>query len=277
MTFLDGIKKYGTGMVNPSAFNRIINDWGQDEWLYRYLRKGPEITETVQEKLSMLRVITDDEFAYTDRIDLTGKKTLNSIPPNNLITMCTNIMGVSSTSAMPNSARYFMYPYNNQIMVNGIFYPAMAHLLGIAFKLKYKNNDCYEDGTISDWLNAHVLFSDQKPVLRKNPWRKPTDERLYYEIMAEHFVLTNDTDSEGYRMRLDYIRKPRRIFFNTENGGNPNLEQEGVPDYTGGSTGTPGSVNCELSQDIRMEIVNIAIRTFVERIKDPRYQSYINE
>jgi len=273
LAFLDGIKKYGTGTVDAPTFNRIINEWGQDEWIRKTLRKGPEITEEIQEKLSMLRVITDDEFTYTERIDLTLKYVLNSIPSNQFVTSHTNIMGVNGGVPSPYTGGYFMYPYGAPIIVNGIKYPAMERLLGLSFKLRYKNNECYDDDTISDWLNAHVLYSDQKSILRKNPWRKPTDERLYYEILGEHIVLTNDTDSIGYRVRLDYIRKPRAIFFNTNNT-DPREEQDGVPDYTGTVS---GSVNCELSSDLRMEIVEIAVRTFIERIKDPRYQTFINE
>jgi len=274
MTFLDGIKKYGTGIVTPRAFNRIINDWGQDEWMQHYLRRGPEITEQIQEKLAMLRVITDDVFAFTEHINFSNKYVLNAIPANNRVVGYTNIGGSSGVKPLPDNSKYFMIPIGSPITVNKVKYPDMIRLLGIAFKLKYKNNECYPDDSISDWLNAHVLYSDQKSILRKNPWRKPTDERLYYELMSDNIILTNDTDSEGYSMRLDYIRSPRKIFFNVNNNGNPKLEQTDIPDYTGV---TVGSINCELPQDIRMEIVNIAIRTFVERIKDPRYQSYINE
>jgi len=274
IAFLDGIKKYGTGIVDPNAFNRIINEWGQDEWVKSIIRKGPEITEEIQEKLSSIRVITDDVFAYSYRIDLTDKKTLASIPSNEFVSTYTNIMGVSGNSAMPKSDKYFMYPLGNKVVINEVEYPAMIRLLGVSFKLLYKNNDCHKDGEISNWLNAHVLYSDQRSILKKNPYRKPTDERLYYEILRENFVLTNDTESKGYRLRLDYLRKPRVIFFNTNNTS-PEEEQVGVPDYSG--TITSGSINCEFPQDLRMEIVNVAVRTFIERIKDPRYQTFINE
>jgi hypothetical protein len=272
MSFLDGIKKYGTGSVNPEAFNRIINDWGQDEWIRRTVRKGPEITQEIQDKLSVLRVITDGVYTYSEHIDLSSQYVLKPIPANDKVVSFTNIKGVSSPNAFPLSDKYFSYPMGAPITVNGVKYPPYLRLLGVAFKLEYVDNVCGLTG-ISDWLDAKVLRSDQKSVITKNPFRKPTDDRLYYEIINENFVLTNNTKSEGYSMRLDYLKYPRRIFFNT-NDTNPREEQTGIPDYTGT---TPGSVNCELPNNIKQEIVDLAVMVFIERVKDPRYQTFINE
>jgi len=276
MSFLDGIKKYGTGSVNPEAFNRIINDWGQDEWIRRTVRKGPEIVQEIQDKLSMLRVITDGKYHYSKNIDLSDKYVLKPIPSNSNITSMTNIHGEVVTNILPNDDKYFPYPVGAPIIVNGVEYPPYLRLLDISFKIDYVDNICDLEG-ISDWLSANILYSDSKTILRSNPFRKPTDDRLYYELINENIVLTTDTPSKGVSIKLDYLKYPRKIFFNKENGGDPYLEQTSIPDYTGGSTGTPGSVNCELPNNIKQEIVDMAVKVFIERVRDPRYQSFINE
>ena len=274
MSFLDGIKKYGTGSVNPAAFNRIINDWGQDEWIRRTVRKGPEIVQELQDKLSMLRVVTDGEYHYSKQIDLLNKYVLKPIPSNTLITSMTNINGTVVSNVLPKNNKYFPYPVGAPIIVNGVEYPPYLRLLSVSFKLDYVDNVCDLEG-ISPWLMANILRSDSKSVIQNNPFRKPKDDRLYYEIINENIVLTTGTPSKGYSMRLDYLKYPRKIFFNTNNGGDPKEEQTGVPDYDGATT--EGSVNCELPNNIKQEIVDLAVMVFIERVKDPRYQTFINE
>ena len=274
-SFLDGIKKYGTGSVNPKAFNRIINDWGQDLWVKHNLRRGIEITQEMQDKLSALRVITDGLFPYYTSIDLSLGKPLLPIACNERVIYYVDKWGVGHTSVVPDTDSYFKYPLDYQMILSDnveIIYPPYLRLLNVAFKIEYVNNICKFTG-VSEWLDANINKSDNKTVKSKNPYRKATDDRLYYEIMGDHIILETGTESKGHSMRLDYIRHPRRIFFNIINNG-PDEEQKGVPDFTGG---TSGSVNCELPGDLRQEIVDIAVRTFIERVQDPRYQTYINE
>ena len=271
-SFLDGVKKYGTGAINPKAFNRIINDWGQDLWIKENVRHGVELTQDLQDRLSVLRVLTDDVYAYSKRIDLESKTVLSSIPPNQML-VSYRYKGGTSTTPIPLNYEYFKYPLSHELTVDGVEYPEYLRLNSVSFKLRYVNNECDLEG-ISEWLDANVLRSDNKSVFTKNPFRKAKDDRLYYEILNEHIVLTTNTESKGYRMRLDYLRYPRRIFLNENNGGNLNMEQAGIPSYSGT---VQGSVNCEMPNTLRQEIIDIAVRTYIERVKDPRYQTYINE
>ena len=278
-SFLDGIKKYGTGAVNPEAFNRIINDWGQDQWIKENVRKGSEITQDVIDRLSVLRVITDGVYAFSRRIDLSDKYILDPIFSNEFLTSFKYKSASSSTLIIPKVDNYFKYPLSHELtVVNGgnkeYIYPPYLHLLSVQFKIEYINNECGLKG-ISVWKDADILRSDNRAVLKQNPFRKPKDDRLYYEILNEHIVLTTGTESKGREMNLDYLRHPRKIFFNVKNGGNVHLEQEGIPDYSG--TIDNGSVNCELPNDLRQEIVETAVRTYIERVQDPRYQTIINE
>ncbi len=276
MSFLDGIKKYGTGAVDPDAFNRIINDWGQDQWIKENMRHGIELTQDLIDRLSVLRVITDGVYSYSKRIDLDSKYPLLPLPANDKVTSFQYLSAAPLLVAVPQSDKYFKYPLSHSLEISAgtkVWYPPYLRLLSVAFKIEYVNNICGLTG-ISNWLDAKILRSDNKAVNYKNPFRKPKDDRLYYEIINEHFVLTTGTESKGDSMRLDYLRYPRRIYFNKVNNNNPDLEQTGEPVY---DTSVSGSVNCELPNDLRQEVVDIAVRTYVERVKDPRYQSFINE
>lgn len=274
--FLDGIKKYGTGAVDPNAFNRIINDWGQHQWIKENIRHGIELTQDLIDRLSVLRVVTDGEYMFSRNIDLDSKYVLHPIVPNSEVIWFQYLTKNGLTNALPNSDKYFKYPLSHSLELTGgtkVWYPPYLRLLNVSFKIEYIENECKKTG-VSEWLDAKIMRSDNKTVIWKNVFRKPNDSRLYYEIINEHIVLSTGTKSKGHSMKLEYLRYPNNIYFNTNNGGNLELEQTGIPDYTGT---TQGSVNCELPNYLRQEVVDMAVRTFVERVKDPRYQSYINE
>ena len=112
------------------------------------------------------------------------------------------------------------------------------------------------------------MRSDNKIPILKSPYRKPKDSRLYYEVFNRVIHLITGTPSYGVAMNLEYLRWPVNIFFDE-------LNQDDTPgaDYTPGN----GSINCELPPVIRKEIVDIAVRIYLERVRDPRYQTYLNE
>jgi len=274
LSFLDGIKKYGTGVVDPKAFNRIINDWGQDEWIKNNIAKGIELTQDLQDRLSVLKVITDDVYSYSKRIDGASKVVIGSIPPNKDIQAFVSPTGVTG-NPLPAVDYYFPYSLKGSMEIGANYYPEYMTLLSVQFKIEYVDNEC-EKG-ISDWLDANILRTDNKSVIKKNPFRKPKDNRLYYEIVNDSFILTTGTASKGHKMKLDYLRYPRRIFFSTDNGGDLYMEQDGIPNYSLSNNTPIGSVNCELPNSLRQEIVSTAVRVFIERIQDPRYKSFLNE
>jgi len=233
--FLDGIKKNSTSIVTPNQFNRIINDWGQDEWLKQNCLTI-EFNQKQIEDLERIRVVTDGEFT------LNG----NVIYP-----------------IAPTTSNLFIIPKYTYDIVNrqpdgteGLqTYPPYYRLLNVSFKLEYgSENECGLTG-ISDWLDAKIMRSDLRNVIMDNPFRKPTDARLYYEILNGQIRLITGTNSIGYSMRIEYLRRPNDIVF--------------VP----GEEGTP----CEFNHEIQKEIIDIAVRVYLERVKDPRWQSFIQE
>ena len=100
------------------------------------------------------------------------------------------------------------------------------------------------------------MRSDQRNVILNNPFRKPKDSRLYYEILDGKIRLITGTNSIGYAMRLEYLRYPKQIFFDKDGNNH---------------------VHCEFAPQQQKEIVDIAVRTYLERVMDPRYKSFLNE
>lgn len=241
--FLDGIKKSETSIVKPSQFNRIINQWGQDEYL-RTNAMEIELNQKKIENLEKIRVATDGIYTFNGT-------TIYPIAP-----LSDNVFEIPK------------YNFSINAIINGLVevrtYPRYLRLLNVMFKLTYgAGQECSLTG-VSDWLQAYIMRSDQRSVILDNPFRKPKDSRLYYEIIDGKVRLITGTTSVGYAMRLEYLRYPVEIFFNENN----------VPD-----TGIPatGSVMCEFGPQQAQEIVEIAVRTYLERVKDPRYQSFLNE
>lgn len=233
--FLDGIKKNSTSIVTPNQFNRIINDWGQDEWLKQNCLTI-EFNQKQIEDLERIRVVTDGEFTLNGNV----------------------IYPIASTSTNLFTIPKYEFIIANRLTNDDIStqtYPPYYRLLNVAFKLEYgSENECGLTG-ISEWLDAKIMRSDLRNVIIDNPFRKPTDARLYYEIINGQIRLITGTNSVGHSMRIEYLRRPNDIMF--------------IP----GSNGT----NCEFNHEVQKEIVDIAVRIYLERVKDPRWQSFMQE
>lgn len=255
--FLDGIKKEYTGIVIPSVFNRIVNDWAQVEWMRQNVShaEGVELTQKQIDDLQVLMVVCD------------GNVPIITTPLSPIAPIATNVFPIPDLPSGP-TASPVGYMIDLQSYPAGVMqYPRLFRFLSVLFKINYVNNVCNLTG-VSDWLEANIMRSDRESVIMNSVYRKPKDSRLYYRQINRQVQLITGTQSYGVAMNLKYIRWPRNIFFDE-------LNQDDVDtaDYTPGN----GSINCELPIEIRKEIVDIAVRTYLERVRDPRYQSYLNE
>lgn len=248
--FLDGIKKEQSAIVSPENWNRIINHWGQDEWIKMNLT-DIEDTQKEIEDMEKLRVVTDGSW-----VDV-------SVPVGVLYPIAPDT-GFDYQFSIP---KYVNTNINNRL-TNGTVstqtYPKYLRFLNVMFKLTYgTTNECGLTG-VSEWLSANVMFTGRSTVYKNLSFRQPKDSRLYYEMLEGKIRLITSTNSTGYAMRLEYYRYPVEIYFNKTDP-----TDTGVP--------ATGSVCCEFSPRNRKEIVDIAVRTYLERVKDPRYQSFLNE
>lgn len=130
-------------------------------------------------------------------------------------------------------------------------FPLPANIFRILkreFKIQYVNNVCGLTG-VSEWKEAEFKRLD----IKWTSYRKAKDDKLYYEIIGNNVNLLTGTSSYGTTMRLKYLKKPQPI---------TNYQQVGP---------------YELSSNNMREIVEIAIRQYLERAKDERYQSFLKE
>jgi len=129
-----------------------------------------------------------------------------------------------------------------------IDYPLIHHIIGVQFMIK-------EGSTYSTWLPARVMKADQRGFIKNNPYEEPLNSRLYFELIGDAIRL-HTKDAEGVAMRLEYYRKPDQIKI-TDQG-------ERVSDVS-------------FTDKARKEIVDMAVRIYLEQKTNPRYQSYLQE
>lgn len=235
-SFLAGIKKEHTSIVPPSQFNLLINE-EQNNW-FKEKVMALEVNQKRIDDLRILRTSTDGVYEYNamvlNPIGLSSNSKYNFPLPVDPTINYPNVVGLTTSGTQK--------------------YPKYRRLMNIMFKIKYKNNECGKKG-ISDWLDARIMRSDSRTEVLKNPYRKPSDSRLYYEILGNEVRLITGTDSEGYAMRIEYLRYPREIYFNSSNPNDNN------------------NINCELDPEQQQEIVDMAVLTYIERTKNPRYKT----
>ena len=122
-------------------------------------------------------------------------------------------------------------------------------LQSVSFKLDV-------NGKLTDWLPVKRVRADSfsKAVSGVNPYRKPTDKRLYY-MQIENAIKSFPTNDKVRFAKLIYLSRPTPIIFNeTGNDSHGNLNKEQ-----------------------KKAIVDIAVRVFLERVKEERYQTQLTE
>ena len=127
-------------------------------------------------------------------------------------------------------------------------------LLSVMFKLNYNGSSAQECGLTgtSDWLEARILRSDMRSYIMKSPYRKPSDSRLYYYIQESKIYMVTDATigSPMSSIQLEYLTYPDELDTNTTSPGN-------LHDYQ------------------RKEIVERCVEKYLERVRDPRWQTYL--
>ena len=249
IAFLDGIKKSYQGTVPPDVFLRIWNQWAMPEWLSSNVSSNEGIDLT-QKQIDDLAVLIH-RFVFV----------ANSTNPN--------------IYPIPTGASVHKILFEN--VNEDVKLPKYYRKVNIRFKLDYNSangQECSLKG-ISDWLGASFLNSDQVSATYKSTYRAPKDSLLYWRRTQSvtlkdevgstpvNKILDKKTDSiemitdsihgsQSKYMLLEYIAFPQEISFDP-------------------------AVSSELWEEANREIVMIAVRLYLERVKDPRYQSFLME
>ena len=141
-------------------------------------------------------------------------------------------------------------------------YPEYRRLLNIKFTIEYHGSECHDDGTTSNYIFGRPLKSDEEGVVFDNPYKRPNERRIYYKLYDRIYMYAGD--NIGRQAIITYVKQPVAIFFN---------------ETSPADTGDPntGSVNCELGEKQKQELVALATKIYIERVKDERYKTLLQE
>lgn len=227
--FLRGIRAQHTGVVLPEYWNPFIN-----EVQLNIVKKKLPLNEFDQkhiDDLNILRCITDgDTLSRSYTIISEASTGIYNIPVGEF-TIPANLIPI--------------------ITIDSVSYPLYLHGISVMFKRSNVVGDT--------WKPGYLLRSDTKGMIDNNPYRASSSTRMYYERIGNQIRrIGGDTAVPSYKMRLEYYRYPRIIYYDSNS--------EGAATY-----------DPELGVSVNQEIVEEAIRVFLERKTDPRYKTYINE
>jgi hypothetical protein len=219
---LDNLNKDNTGTVYPEEFEVLINQAQLEYIVNKY-----DSVQITQKRIDDLReIMILDETILNTGLPIPGQE-LFSLP-------------YSATS-------FVVTPKNPSGTNHGYMF-----MLRASFKINYVNNICGYTG-VSELLKAKVMTSDRRDEITRDPFNKPKDERLYYQITGDAMIFFTGTQSYGVSADIDYIRYPRDIQIVNAN------------------------VDCELAIHCRKEIVDIAVRKKIEQIESIRYKTNVME
>lgn len=143
------------------------------------------------------------------------------------------------------------------LVPNGFPNPRYFRLQSVLFKMTYVDNAKFPDGE-SDWIKAQLMRADQRADIYQNAYRYPTDEKPYYRLLGEFIELVTETNSTPLKMKIEYLRYPNEISY---------VEP----------TSDDVAVDCELAPVQQKEIVDMAVRMYIEATQSPRYQTQLAE
>lgn len=150
------------------------------------------------------------------------------------------------SNLLPISQNEFQLPIVDNPLVKGLH--GYLFMLSAGFKLQYVNSTC-GTGISTIFLPSRIMRSDERFAQSRDPFGKPSDKRLFYEIVVDKMILYTGTQSFSTEAEIIYLRHPQDILI------------------------ISGLQDCELPVEARKEIVDIAIRKYLEITENPRWQS----
>ena len=217
LTVLSEMKREYTTTMTPSEFNDHINR-AQLEWV-KVCYSLIDQQQKTNADLSPIRVMTD------------GVGTMPAPIPN-------------SGAAIPTRER-FLLPDN------------FLYLLAVAAQVRYKNEPCKKDGTLSGWILALPKPSD-RAYLTDDYYSRPAPRpnRLYYYQLGEGKgeLRFEAGESVVEFVRLHYLRYPRQILVDADG------ESVSDPEFS--------DVQC-------LEIAKWCVASYLEKIEEMRQQTYV--
>lgn len=260
-SFLKGIGKKRTSAVWPSDFNVIINE-AYKEWLRTKVNEA-DLTQQRIDDLQKLRYLTDSSIEIlissveTTTLSVVGEtynsvtgvkvvKTLFDNYPTWIVKTYQRLIPIKPVSGT-----------NDLFLVLPANYPAYYRLQSIQAMVTL-------DGIDYGYIGSKPMKADRKSEILKDPYKKPyldirdqDRSRIYHEYVQDNLHLFLPSGAIGKNILIEYIKNPTELFFDPNNSAN--------------------NINCELGSDQQQQIVDIAVRSFIEQVESRRYQTVVNE
>ena len=135
--------------------------------------------------------------------------------------------------------------------------PGQSHgywrALNVAFRLESTPGVLAPCGDPSGWTLAFPLPRDSRLAVQNDPFAKPTDEEPYYVFTERTIRCWTGSTTFASQLRIEYLRYPVMIDVND------------------------ATIAPELPAHINKEITTLAVRSHLEVIQDPRYQTRLTE
>ena len=148
-----------------------------------------------------------------------------------------------------------LYKYSPEIDITQEGFPLPTdyyRLQSVSFKI-WTDDD---KTTLSDFLPVKRMRADSLSVMKVNPFRTPSDTRLYY-YQQGNFVINYPSNEKVAKARMFYLSMPEPIIY----------------EPTGDAKPSDGNLLPEQNK----EVIDIAVRIIVERVKEERYQTVLIE
>jgi len=144
----------------------------------------------------------------------------------------------------------YVFPVPNESLYN----------IRVVFDVEYKDSLCFEDG-LGKKKMAKLIKLDRLSSSSDNYYLKPKDDRLYFNYSNNNVRLftgeySGESKTEGVKMYLDYYKYPNTIEYSHTDSDLDDLQFKSLQ---------------------LQEVAEQAAQEFLERNRDPRYQSYLNE
>lgn len=261
---LKGIRKKRTAAIWPRDFNILINE-AKLEWL-RDKVKESDLTQQRIDDLEAIRYITDSTIE--ELVSTTTETMVGGEVDSDTYDPVTGIRTVVQTDS-PQAGEFTTTVYQRLIPItpisgyNYIFdvlpenYPTYYRLQSIQINVVY-------GGTAYGPISSKPLKADRRSDILTNPYKQPfldvneiDRSRVYHQYMQGrlHFLLPENVS--GQDIVVEYIKPPVDIYIDANNSAN--------------------NVDSELGSDQQQQIVDIAIRMYLESTLSQRYQSTLAE
>lgn len=246
--FLNGISHTETNIVHPQVFSRIWNIWSLTEWVTENtsLKEGVDLTLKQIDDLQMLNrmVILKPTSNQIFRLPDGGTE-------YNGYAITFNPSEISSSESEYFASDQYPFPTGDPTSLD-----KYVRAVRVSFRLEYASDqECGLTG-YSDWTDAKLLKSNQKPVIMSSVYRKPKDDRLYYEV-SNGQIICRTGGSQAIYMFLEYYKYPNYITYN---------EEDESLSYT-----------IDLNQEQLKEVLDKAIVHYFKRVNDPRYKTFFDK